>query len=399
MEAGTHLGRRFGLAVGYTQSMTRAKAVLACVFLSFSPFCSATVISIPSSPVPALSVPSVLNSGLPADPRPQPFLSVTPPSSSLSPSLAPPPSPSPLPVALVPVRALAVAAATPGFPDLPEPLHAARSLNAFWDGLGRFFPELDLEQPAAVALPSAGLDDAPIGEAERLAPWLETDDSKVAAALDRAVALARVTRAGRRALDAAERALAEQGRSLPILVLDLGRNHGEYDYLAGNMRLHKALFQRGREAELAGTIVHELTHVVQHARGVPSNALEMEIEAHLQDLEMLAELGVKPPKGTFARQSLEFLAQGPDKFIRLIQAAVPGSIFLGDSSLEDVIDQLEEDLADQRRRARRSKTAAALIPVIERDLARLRSAEGAASYAAFSKRVLALLKRRAAEAR
>lgn len=367
-----------------------------------SPLCSATVLSVPSSPVPSLAVPSVLNSGLPASPLSLPFHSVSSPLSpslSLSPSLNPLPSPSPLPSALVPTRALAVAAAIPGFPDLPEPLRSDRSLNAFWDGLR--LPELDdgFDAPPSVAVPSAGLDEGPIGEPERLAPWLATGDAKVAAALDRAVALARSTRAGRRALDAAEKTLAAEGRALEILVLDLGRNYGEYDYLAKNMRLHKSLFQRGREAELAGTIVHELTHVVQHGQGVPSNSLEMEIEAHLQDLDMMAELGLKPPKGTFARQALELLAQGPEKFIQLIQAAVPGSIFLGESSLEDVIDQLEDDLADQRKRAKRSKTAGGLVPVIERDLARLRSDEGAAAYRAFSKRVLALLKRRAAEAK
>ena len=213
------------------------------------------------------------------------------------------------------------------------------------------------------------------------------------------MAIARSTRAGRRALDAAERTLAAEGRALPVLVLDLGRNHGEYDYLQKNMRLHSALFRKGREAELAGTIVHELTHVVQHGQGVPSNALEMEIEAHLQDLEMLAELGVTPRKGTFARQSLELLAQGPDKFIELLQAAVPGSPFLGESSLAEIEEQLEEDLAAQRRLAKRSKTAAGLVAVIERDLARIRSAEGASAYRAFSKRVLALLHRRAAEAK
>lgn len=357
----------------------------------------AGVIAVPSSPVP-ISVPSVVNSGLPANPLSLPFQSVPLPLSSLSPSLSPLPLPSPLPAALIPTRPLAVAAATPSFPDLPEPLHSARSLNNFWDGLR--IPELDLDLDApSVAVPLAGVEDSLDTTPERLAPWLATDDPEVAAALDRAVALARTTRAGRRALDRAEKTLAAEGRTLPILVLDLGRNYGEYDYLAENMRLHKALFKKGREAELAGTIVHELTHVAQHGQGVPSNALEMEIEAHLQDLDMMAELGLKPPKGTFARQALELLAQGPDKFIQLIQAAVPGSIFLGESSLEDAIDQLEDDLAEQRKRSKRSKTAAALIPVIERDIARLRSAEGAASYAAFSKRVLALLKRRAAEAR
>lgn len=358
----------------------------------------AGVIAVPSSPVPSLSVPSVVNSGLPANPLSLPFNPLMSPSPllSLSPSLMP--SPSPLPTALINTHAAAVAAATPSFPDLPAPPHAARSLNAFWDGLR--IPDLDLDLDApSVAVPLAGVPDSLDSSPDRLAPWLETSDPTIAAALDRAVTLARTTRAGRRALDRAEKTLAAERRTLPILVLDLGRNYGEYDYLARNMRLHESLFRKGREAELAGTIVHELTHVAQHGQGVPSNALEMEIEAHLQDLDMMAELGLKPPKGTFARQALDLLAQGPEKFIELIQAAVPGSIFLGGSSLEDVLDQLEDDLADQRKRAKRSRTAAALIPVIERDLARLRSAEGAASYAAFSKRVLALLHRRAAASR
>ncbi len=278
------------------------------------------------------------------------------------------------------------------------PSFQVRSLNNFWDGLG--IPAQELDEPSPVAVPLAGVPEGSIDDApERLAPWLETDDAKIAAALDRAVALARSTRAGRRALDAAERTLAAEGRALPVLVLDLGRNHGEYDYQEKNMRLHAALFKKGREADLAGTIVHEATHVAQHGQGLPSNALEMEIEAHLQDLEILAELGVKPPQGTFARQALEFLAQGPDKFIELIQSAVPGSVFLGESSLQDIEEQLEEDLETQRTLAKRSKTAAGLAAVIEQDLARLRTAAGASSYRAFSKRVLALLRRRAAEAK
>ncbi len=308
---------------------------------------------------------------------------------SLTPSL----TPSPLPSALIPSRAVAVAAAAPALPETPEPTRA-RSLNNFWDGLEIELP--DLEEPAASAVPLAGLSDEPLVP-ERLAPWLETDDAKIAAALDRAVAIARTTRAGRRALDAAEKTLNSEGRTLPVLVLDLGRNYGEYDYLEKNVRLHSGLFKKGREAELAGTIIHEMTHVAQHGEGVPSNALEMEIEAHLTDLEMLAELGVKPRAGTFARQALDYLAQGPEKFVELLQAAVPGTIYLGDSSLEDIEEQLEEDLATYRKRAKRSKTAAALVPVIERDLAFIQSPEGAASYRAFSKRVLALLKRRAAE--
>ena len=237
-------------------------------------------------------------------------------------------------------------------------------------------------------------DDPPV--AERGYPWLSLADPKAAAALDRALDLASTTKAGRKALEEAEKILAEQGRVLPVLVQDLGRNFGEYDYVAKKMSLHKDLFFPGREADHAGTVIHELIHVVQHTQGVPGNALEMEIEAHLQDLEMLRELGLEPRAHTFARQLHEALRKGPTEFIALIQAAVPGTVFLGDSDFEDIEEQLEQDLEDQNKRAPRSKAAAGLAKTIEADLDLLRSPAGRASYKAFSKRVLALLKRRAA---
>ena len=342
------------------------------ILLSFiSVAANAGVIAVPPSKSSSLNVPAV-HAGLSVS---SPLLPL-----NAAPSLTP---------SLIPVSA-------PSIPDLPEPISAARSLNNFWDGLAPSLPEV--LEPASTLSPLAGVEDSLGDSSERLAPWLETNNPRIAAALDRAVELARSTRSGRRAMDAAERTLSSEGRALPVVVLPLGRNHGEYDYLNLTMRLHSGLFQRGREAELAGTLVHELIHVAQHGAGIPSNALEMEIEAHLQDLEMLSELGVKPPKGTFARQALDLLAKGPSRFIELIQAAVPGSIFLGESSLDDLLDQLEDDLATQQKRSKRSKTAAGLIPVIERDLARLRTPEGAAIYRAFSKRVLALLQHRSADA-
>ncbi len=378
-------------AASFLYHVDMASNFFAACLLALCRAASAGVISIPSSPVPTLSVPSV-TSGLPANHLSLPFNSVSP-LSSLTPSLQP--LPSPLPPALIPTPAAAVAAATPSFPDLPSSPHAARSLNSFWDGLALSLPAFD--GPSA-ALPLAGVTVERL-DGGRLAPWLKTGNAETAAALDRAVALARATRAGRRALDEAERVLTEQGRSLPVRVLALGRNYGEYDYVAKDMRLHKDLFLKGREADLAGTLVHELTHVAQHALGIPSNALEMELEAHLRDLDMMRELGLKPPPNTFARQAFDALAQGPKQFIEMIRRAVSGTVFLGDSSFDDIDEQLEDDLETHSGRARRSKLSAGLVGAIERDLDRLRTPEGRASYRAFSRRVLALVRRRSAAAR
>lgn len=280
-------------------------------------------------------------------------------------------------------------------PSSLTPTLSAPSLNAFWDGFVAPPSVSDFLAPEAL-VPLAGIHDEPLVP-ERGYPWLSLEDPKAAAALDRALDLARSTKAGRRALDEAERILGEQGRTLSVTVSDLGRNYGEYDYVAKTMSLHKDLFKKGREADLAGTVVHELTHVVQHAQGVPGNALEMEIEAHLVDLGMLEELGLTPRPRTFAAQLHAALRQGPKEFIALLQMAVPGTVFLGESNFEDIGEQLESDLDDQN--AKKSKAAKGLAKSIEADLDLLRTPEGRASYKAFSKRVLALLKRRAAEAK
>ncbi|NNN06249.1 MAG: hypothetical protein HKL90_10150 [Elusimicrobia bacterium] len=275
----------------------------------------------------------------------------------------------------------AAAVATPTGDDATR----ARSLNSFWDGF---------EAPEGVEPVASFAPDVAMGATEdsTLPSFLDLHDRRFAPALSRGLALARSTRVGARALDDAEAAL--DGGSIPLDVKDLGRNYGEWDYLNGRLRLDRRLFEPGREADLAGTLAHELRHVTQHAQGLPSNALELEIEAHLQDLALLNELGLKSRPHTFSRQLEDALKRGPDAFVALIQAAVPGSPYLGEQSLADIVDQLEQDLDDvaQKTGPRAQKLAAQ----IESDLERLRSPKGRAAYKAFSARVRAELKRRAA---
>ena len=306
---------------------------------------------------------------------------------------APPSVESPARLANAPLSAAAKATAPVDKAALPD-----RSLDAFWDGLA--IPAQDDE--ALFAPPSAGADLLPQvavspARAGSTASWLSLKNEKYAAALDSAVMLARSTRAGRRALDAARKALDAAGSTLPVDVLGLGRNYGEFDYIEGRLRLDRRLFKPGREAELAGTLAHELLHVAQHAQGLPSNALELEIEAHLQDLELLAELGVKPPPNTFARQLYDALRESPERFIALIELALPGSPFLGGASFEDIEDQLEEELASIQ--ARRGSKAAKLARTIAADLDLIRTPSGRRIYRDFSRRVLTLLKTRAAGVR
>ncbi len=300
-----------------------------------------------------------------------PTLALTP---SSPPTLAAP--------ALEPAAAAAAAAAAPGSVG-------ASPLNRFWSGFS-------LDEPPAQS--GLGLESAGAGSDESAAsatpPWLKLKDRRLAPALERAVALALSTDAGARAFDGAAEAL--KGTPIPVEARDLGRNYGEWDYLDGRLRLDRRLFEPGREADLAGTLAHEITHAAQHARGLPSSALELEIEAHLLDLELMRELGLRAPPDTFARQLEEALKKGPAAFTDLLQAAAPGP-FLGEQSMSDIVDQLEDDLdeASSKSGPRAQKIARA----IARDLDFLRTARGRAAYRDFSRRVRAELKRRADAAR
>jgi hypothetical protein len=306
-----------------------------------------------------------------------------------------------LPAAVAPVAtALSAPAAEPkpasaGSPRAALPsLRAGASLgerrvNAFWDG----FEAPESEEPAVVGFSyeAASAVDEPVSGA----PFLNLRGRGLQPAFERAIALARSTKAGAQAFDEAAAALGD--RAITVEVKDLGRNYGEWDYLNGKLRLDRKLFEPGREADLAGTLAHELKHVAQHALGLPSNALELEIEAHLLDLAIMDELGLKTRPNTFSRQLVEALEKGPDAFVQLLQAAVPGSPYLGEQSFAEISDQLEQDLDDVSGKtgARSQKLAAQ----IESDIALLRSKKGRETYAAFSKRVRAELKRRAGAAR
>lgn len=275
-------------------------------------------------------------------------------------------------------------------PERAPALHGdspLRTLNSFWSGFADDDSLVASEDPLSASDEDAGT----------AAPWLALRDARWAAGLDAAVGVARETKTGRAALDAAEKALAAEGRTLTVVVKDLGRNWGEYDYLDGTLYLHSGLFKKGREAVLAGTLSHELIHLVQHARGLPSFALELEIEAHLADMALMDELGLAPQKNTFSKQAVDALAEGPDAFVTLLQAAVPGSPYLGESTVDEVIEQLEDELATVRRR--KSARSVALGDAIERDIASLRTRKGRAAYEAFSKRVRAELSRRSKAAR
>ena len=112
---------------------------------------------------------------------------------------------------------------------------------------------------------------------------------------------------------------------------------------------------------------------------------------------MLEELGLKTPPHTFARQAQEALAKSPKAFTDLLQLAVPGSPFLGEQDLDEIVEQLEQDYAELSRK--KKPRLAQLAAVVAQDIKSLRSKKGRAAYQEFSRRVRAELARRSAAAR
>lgn len=236
---------------------------------------------------------------------------------------------------------------------------------------------------------SGSRDDAPVSPSD-LSSYLDIG-AEHAEALDQAAELASQTQVGRRILLEAAKLLRDA--RLPVDVLDLGRNHGEYDYLDKRLRLHRHLMRPQARAQLAATLIHELRHVLQHAEGIPAEALEMEIEAHLDDLAFMRELGVEPAPKTFARQAAEMLKKGAEDFVALLEAALGERPRLAAMTWE----KIEADLLQQLKQAKRGRSARKkkLVAAIERDLELVRSKEGRAAYRAFSQRVEARLRREA----
>ncbi len=263
-------------------------------------------------------------------------------------------------------------APAPSFPVAPS---AAAPLGVDFDGSGE-----RADEPVSPAQPSG---------------WLDISDERVAAALDAAGELAGQTKVGRRVLEEAAKLLGSM--PLAVDVLDLGKNHGEYDYLDRRLRLNRKLLRPEARAQLAATLVHELRHVIQHTQGVPAEAIEMEIEAHLDDLALMRELGFEPPPKTFARQLAEALKEGPERFVEILGWALPERPRLAAMTYE----RIEEDLLVQLKHAKRgrSERKRKLVRAIERDLELIRSRDGRASYRAFSRRVEARLRREAEAAK
>ncbi|MBI3299789.1 MAG: hypothetical protein HYZ75_16605 [Elusimicrobia bacterium] len=194
-----------------------------------------------------------------------------------------------------------------------------------------------------------------------------------------ALAAARQSRTGRRILAKIED-LARRKGPIPIGTKRMGRNLAEYNYVEHTVNF--SAYRNADPREVAAVLVHELTHVLQHDLGVPSDSVEFEMEAHIVTLRVLRELGLKPSVRPFFKETDRLARKDPQAFIDMIDRSHPGKLRLIGRSLADVQEQLEDEVDALE------DDDGPLKAFVEDDLRRVSSPKGGARYRAFADRVM-----------
>ena len=249
------------------------------------------------------------------------------------------------------------------------------SLDSFWTGLQARKPEVTAAGPSYLANPR------------------DTDFLRLGAI----TAAAHTSPTGRKVLKAVMALTEKEGKPIQVRFQSLKGNLGEYDYMNRVLYLNRS-YADGDPRLGAATLIHELTHILQHAQGVPSEALEMELEAHVITLLVLDELGIKPEdESSFSAAAVRELRKSPKAFEEWMAGQLPGKLRLS-KGLEEAVEDLEyeaEELEDSLSRAAASRQAkiAERLTAVQADIRKLKSRAGQAAYAKLAARAKALMAR------
>lgn len=408
------------------------KLLLALLSLSWS--AAPMRVQLPRAPLgaPSFAVPLAPSAAVSAAlqlPGTMPRLNAVP--SFAAPSLAPS-----LPAApLSPLAPLAPAPANEPMSQAP----AARDIHPLAQPIAAALPsqpanDVSLEQRSADAAKSfdnaAPKPEAVVPPADGVPAYLSVPNPEDRPWVAKVLEAAQGSPTGRKVLSRIEKLTKEQGRPLTLVVLDLRSNNGEYVYDWEVVRLASS-FRKLDPLFAAPTIVHELLHVLQKADGLPVDAVEMELEAHLITLRVIRELGVPLMPGSFEEGAHKALKKSAAKFVKYVVDAYDNNRPLGQGGLKAYVKWVEESRAAASKRVAKlekrlarergiidamkdsgqtaesiSKYEREIVGAIElkllvernglawneRDLRILSTPEGAARYRAFAARVRRMIR-------
>ncbi|MEK7745007.1 MAG: hypothetical protein AAB578_11540, partial [Elusimicrobiota bacterium] len=191
---------------------------------------------------------------------------------------------------------------------------ASAALAATFDGSG-------IETPAQDASPVQAA-------AAELPPYLAVADAEDRRWIQAAVSAATRSRTARRVLAQVSAMSKAQGRPVMIEFADLRANNGEYVYDWGMLRM--GLSYKKLAPELSAPVfIHELLHAVQRFNRLPTDAVEMELEAHVVTIQVARELGIRFKKGEFSREAEYLLRESPEAFMGYVAASYTDNLGFG----------------------------------------------------------------------
>ncbi len=159
--------------------------------------------------------------------------------------------------------------------------------------------------------------------------------------------------AARRVLARVEAMAVKRGRPVTVVVQRI-TNLGTYDFDTEVVTL-SLVHRKLPLIEVAPTLVHELLHVVQKSEGVPSDALELELDAYLTDWRVMTELGIPIRPRSFEGKGLEQFKKSFPDFVRWLGKEYKGNIPLIGSNLKAYLAQLENNAAKHSRSLKRKE--------------------------------------------
>lgn len=296
-------------------------------------------------PAPSLS----LLSTLPLPTAPSPW-APSPAMTAAAPSLAEPSK-----------EAVPLPAATPDALAQPLPDPADTTPEAAKDAADRAFDALPSVEPQEPPSPAVGVPAGHLVQVQGLPPFLAVADDADRAWIARTLAEAMRTRTGRQVLRRASAVASRRGRPILVQLEELRSDNGSFVYDWDVLQLARSLM-RDDTGEAAPVLVHEILHVVQRDIGLPTDSLEMELEAHVATLQVFRELGRRPGRRTFSHQfERALLRGGVAGAVRWLGTQYSGNIgILNSGTVDGYIAKLEK----------RRKAAVASIAKDERLLAR-----------------------------
>ncbi|MBI4346010.1 MAG: hypothetical protein HY553_04105 [Elusimicrobia bacterium] len=244
------------------------------------------------------------------------------------------------------------AAVAPAQVQLPRMNVAGLSALAHAKDPGRWFDGARRPDVVQLVLPFPDLE-SPRQSAPKdgaLPPYLSIADPAHAKWLADVTAAAWKSKAARRVLAQADELSRGRGRPITVFVSELRANNGEYVYDWDMVQMAKHYLKKD-PVEAAPTFVHELLHVVQKAQLLPTDALEMELEAYLVTFEVMRELGLPFEKNSFYRNAYNKFRGGTvPEFVKWLTESYETNIPLAGSRLSAYVKELEKRREKTKRR-------------------------------------------------